>query len=170
MDSTTSRLADQAAVAERVRRRTTAARRRRFVRSAVLFLFLTAAMVLVSLAHRDSQAAKAAEQCRAWAEYAARELTAKYKGRMLPLLLPHREKDRERVRTHYHYEWSNDRHVAANERVGVCCCKQPHRFFLRPDGRHVILFDGEDFRVVWMTEDAFRERAAELRLPVSAGQ
>jgi hypothetical protein len=158
-----SRPADQVVVTERVRQRTKAARRRRFMRRAVLFAFLTAGMLLASLAHRDAQSIK---RCRAWTEHAVRELSAKYKDRMLPLLLPYPEGDRERVQAHYTYEWKNDRYFKPGREVGIGCCKQAHSFFLRPNGRYVILHDGQEFRCLWMGEEEFRRRAAQLMLPV----
>jgi hypothetical protein len=167
MNGTARRPTDEAILSERVRQRTMAARRRRFVRSALLFLGLAAAMVVVSLLHRDAQAVR---HCRDRLEYAVRQFSADYKGRTLPLLLPHRPEEGKWVRNHYDYRWKNDQHFGPDRRVGVCCCKRAHRFFMRADGRHVLLFDGQDFQIVWMTEDEFRWRAEDLRLPVPGEQ
>lgn len=168
MSGMAGRPTDEAILSERVRQRTMAARRRRFVRSALLFVCLAAVMVVVSLTHRDAQAIK---RCRAPMEYAVGELSAKHEDhKLLPVLLPHREADRQWVQGHYDYTWENDRHFGPDRQVGVCCCRRTHRSFMRPDGRYVILFDGQAFQLVWMEESEFRLRAEDLRLPVSDEQ
>jgi hypothetical protein len=46
--------------------------------------------------------------------------------------------------------------------VGVCWLKNPVRFFVRTEGRIVILFDGKNFKSRWMPESEFRAAAGQL--------
>lgn len=170
--------------ADRAARRTLLQRRRRVWRSLVLFVVVTAVMVLVSMAQRDYQSVRT---CRQRLEYTCAELQKLLeRGDKAPqsLPLPRADGGRESagvnggvdddayftLRARYFYNARYGRAAAREKRVGVCCCEQPHRLYLRADGRHVIVFDGQRYDLIWMAEQEFRRQAAELGLHVPDGR
>lgn len=145
-------------ISERVRLRTMAERRRRVWRSLALFMVTVAAMVVIVMLRRDTQAV---ESCRHMLDDAVGVLHAELaKGHGLPPTFPQSAAGRSVLRTHFHYSMLNAQFLAGKRQIGICSCEQPHRLFLQRNGRHVALFDGENFEVRWVDEEEFRRNAA----------
>jgi hypothetical protein len=143
-----------------------------------VFVLATALILVLSMAQRDHQSV---QTCFERMDYIRQQLEGLLgKGEVAPRHLPlpevepppsdasldERERYEEEVlsrREHYFY---NTRYGAAaatpDAPTGVCCCKAPHRLYLREDGRHVIIFDGEQYELIWLTESEFRRREKAL--------
>ena len=116
-------------------------------------------MVVLSMAHRDSQYVRT---CQANIQSAVETLEAERGQRGLPLILPLPEAGRS-LRNHYRYAPRNANRLGTVRPVVVCYCRRPHRFFLRTSGRHVVLYDGDALTLRWMSESEFEERLAETQ-------
>lgn len=79
-----------------------------------------------------------------------------------PLVLRRRQFERERQRHYFNMFYVSQQKLNPAGQVGVCCLEKPLRFFLRSEGRMVILFDGEHFDSQWMLEREFRAKAEEI--------
>jgi hypothetical protein len=166
-------------VADRAALRTMSQRRRRVWINVSAFALLTGLMVLLSMAQRDEQAVRS---CHDRLAFAADELQNRLSRGVtavdnLPLPgstgvakvatgQPRNEDEAFENRVHYFYnaDWWRGRH--RRRVVGVCSCAAPHQLFLRPDGRHVIVFDGQRYELRWMTESEFARQAPEFGLDV----
>lgn len=172
--------------ADELARQTVAQRRRRVWFNLMLFLVVTAGMVVLSMAQRDHAALRGTiADCRKRLEFVRDELQTLFDrtGQLAPDELPLPElaasgQDADKtkgslddeefftLRTHYIY---NARYAQASKRqlVGVCCCEQAHDLYLQRDRRHVLLFNGKRYEVLWMSETEFRRRAHELGFHLS---
>lgn len=84
-------------------------------------------------------------------------------ARKLDPLVDKREKfERERKRHHFNMFYVSQRAGQPEGEVGVCCLEKPVRFFMRTEGRIVILFDGKHYSSHWMLEREFRAKAKQL--------
>lgn len=161
---------------KQVARRVTIERRRRIIRSALAFLAISFAMVLLSMANRESAAIRS---CQRRMEYAVEEFRRIHReGRPTPTSFPipadavvgvDAARDLRQLRSHVHYnvffgDWISQGH----SEVGVCCCQQPHTRLFASDGRHVIIYNvpKATYYLVWMDRAEFRRRAPELGLPI----
>ncbi|MFH1746493.1 MAG: hypothetical protein ABIG44_05545 [Planctomycetota bacterium] len=172
---------------DRAARRRMTERRRRVWLNLLLFGVVLVVAVLLSMAQRDHQSVRSCDQrltvtCQELQKMLAQ---GKVAPKNLPLPLPGSEygdamlseeeaaADDEAffvMRAHYFYNAHYARQSASGQRVGVCCCANAHALYLREDGRHVVLFDGENYELVWMTEEEYQRQAAELGLCVSPGK
>jgi len=154
-------------------------RRRRVWRSLAVFVIVTAAMVVLSMAQRDYQAVQACRDRLEFTRGQLQELLAH--GTVAPLELPMPGHSTEAggtpaprkpaedpfvARAHYFYNARYARQPDRKDPVGVCCCEAPHHLYLRPDGRHVIVFDGQRYSLGWLSEAEFQRRASALKLNV----
>lgn len=137
-------------------------RRRRFWRSVALFILMTTAIVLLALANRDTQKWRAV--CKQ-AEMVAEALQdAAEEHNSLPLRLPDITTPYGAIHGKYYFNMYYASQAKWVKPVGVCCYKTPVRFYVRGDGRPVVLYDGEEFRAEWRTEDEFGAEAEALGL------
>ena len=154
-------------------------RRWRVLLNVTVFVAATGAMVLLSMSHRDAQAV---QTCREQMDYTCQELqklleTGQVAPRSLPLPLPPEpgegasaaEKEKWQsetlaAREHYFYNSQYATTRSGGQTVGVCCCKNTHHLFLRANGRHVVVFDGQKYEVRWLTEAELRQQAASWNL------
>lgn len=157
-------------------RRAVERRRLRVWANVAGFLVVTAIMVVLSMAQRDTQSM---QRCERNLEFASGRLQAMLaEGRYAPLNLPLPGMEEEttnprvraleenagvvQVREHYFY---NSRYRPPRDEetwVGVCCCRASHRLYLFPEGRHVLVFNGSGYEIRWLLEADFRAQAAEL--------
>ncbi len=147
---------------QRARRRTLLERRKRFWRRIALFLVVTVVMVLVALANRDMLHRRDILEK---AAIVASALQQAYDSHQQdpPLRIPDDLLARyETLRRDYYFNVLYVEQQRSRPQVGVCCLKKPVRFFLRSDGRMVILFEEKKFTAKWMTEGQFRDRASAL--------
>jgi hypothetical protein len=76
--------------------------------------------------------------------------------------LDKRRKEFEQQRKRHYFNMFYVSQQNPQGEVGVCCLEKPVRFYLRAEGRVVILFDGEHFSARWMPESEFRTQAEQL--------
>jgi hypothetical protein len=170
-------------VVDRAAIRTMSQRRRRVWINVAVFVLVTTVMVLLSMAQRDYQSVR---DCWKRMNGTGQELQKLLsRGEAAPLLLPlpqprelpanasQAERDRRDdefllMRQHYFYNAHYGRPQAQQRQrpVGVCCCAALHHLYLRTNGRHVIVFDGQRYELRWLTESEFRRQAAVLELVV----
>jgi hypothetical protein len=145
----------------RARQRTLFERRKRFWRRIALFLLVTIVIVLVALANRDLLQWRDIQKK---AALVANALQQTYTDRKQdpPLRFPDLPEPYQELHKRYHFNIFYADQQKSRRRVGVCCLQDPARFFLRADGRTVILFDGKQFTARWMTESEFRAAALGL--------
>jgi len=145
---------------------THARRRRQIARRALLLVGVTAALLVVSMMTRDLAEGRAQ---RALLEFAVRELERQASpGCPAPVPLTPTpgvssvEAFLLRDRVDWNL-WYSERRSAADV-VGVCVYRDPHRRFLRPDGRYAVVWRPADnrYEVEWIPEVEFPERAAAL--------
>lgn len=79
-----------------------------------------------------------------------------------PLRFPRLDPPDERLHEDYEYNMFYANQAKRSPRVGVCCSKEPVKFFVLTEGRVVILFDGEEYSSQWMPEREFRDQADRL--------
>lgn len=173
-------------VADRATRRIMSQRRRRVWFNVAVFVLVTAVMVVLSMAHRDHQSVRSCERRLEFARQELQKLLDDH-GRVAPGSLPlegwkevkemwepsspaEQEMHDEYYsrREHYYYNSRYGRQLARRAPIGVCCCADQHRLYLRADGRHVIVFDGQRYELRWMTEREFHEQATALELTLPA--
>lgn len=145
--------------AERVTLRRFNERKRRVWRNVALFVLATTAMVVLSMAHRDSQYVRT---CQANFQSAVEALKAERGQHGLPLFLPFPKAGRS-LRNHYRYAPQNVDRLGLVRSVVIWYCRRPHDFFLRTSGRHVVLYDGDALTLRWLSESEFQERLAETQ-------
>lgn len=153
-----------AAAGDRASLRTFRKRRRRVWRNVLTVLVVTALMVVLVMARRDQQDVGRCQETMRFIVRAFENPDMRSSG--FPLNLPQPQSDAAMDRSHYHYSVRNAQSMLDDDPpVGIVCCDHPHRLFTRADGRYVVLFDGGAFRLEWLTERDFQQRAAGLRLP-----
>ncbi|MBN2445370.1 MAG: hypothetical protein JXO22_01495 [Phycisphaerae bacterium] len=152
-------------VDRRAAARTMQTRQRRIIRNLVTFAIAVTVMLMLSLAHRDSQAVRAYHDGLAHLPAALKDALA-HGG--LPANLPPppglSTDEVERWRDRLLYLRDNVKKIGDHKRVAVVYMDHPLNLFLRADGRHLILYDGKEFERVWMTEREVRERKDELAI------
>ncbi|MBU0640499.1 MAG: hypothetical protein KKB50_16675 [Planctomycetes bacterium] len=158
-------VADQTTLAERATRRTLSHRRWRVWRMIAIFVIATATMITLSMANRDAQSVRT---CQTNLRYALDVFRSEHKGKPLPWTLPMPHAERDLLRSHYRYAPQNANLLDTYSPVGICWCDQPHHLFLRPSGRHLLLFDGEEYEIRWMSEAEFRTNAARFGLNIQS--
>jgi hypothetical protein len=79
-----------------------------------------------------------------------------------PLVRRREEFERQRKRHYFNMFYVSQWEPRSEREVGVCCLEKPVRFFLRTEGRIVILFDGKNYSSHWMPESEFRAKAQQL--------
>lgn len=147
-------------VTQRARLRTMLGRRRRFWRRAAVFAAVTIVMVLVTLVTRDRQHRREMEK---QATTIAAGLQERYELRgHLPLRFPDLASQDTNLHERYYFNTRYADQRKWRRRVGVCCLRQPLRFYVTRAGRAVVLLDGERFSAHWMGEPQFRAEAAAL--------
>ncbi len=147
--------------------RVVATRRRKVARLLIVVVLVTAAMVLLSIANRDEQSVS---RCRRDLDYAVEQLRERLaEGAGLPRELAYRPDAAPRLQYHYHYVPRNALRAEAGVPAGIACCVAPHGLYFDTDGRHVVVYDGKDFEIRWMTEEEFAIRADALGLRVVSG-
>lgn len=175
--SDTSPPAPPGTVADRAALRAMAERRWRVWINVAAFVLATALILVLSMAQRDHESVQKCHERMDYARQQLQDLLAQ--GQLVPLRLPlpegeqlpadaspaereQREEDALSRREHYFYNMRYARSLGRSTPVGVCCCKYPHRLYLHQDGRHVIIFDGEQYELVWLTETEFRRQEKTL--------
>jgi hypothetical protein len=159
--SDTARPADFT-LAQRAQAQTLSRRRRRLAWRVILFTIITAVMIFVAVINRDTMELRdqrriGALMVKAFERKAAERhsppLTFPYETSPIQTDLPY-----ERFYLNIFYAGQ----ARPGAPSGVCCLKQPVSFYIRTEGRTVILYDGAHFDSEWMTESEFRSRAQEL--------
>ncbi len=151
----------------RARLRVMLLRRRRFWRSVLYFSIGTALMVVLVLANRDAQQFRElTREGQVVAEALQRE--ADTRG-TLPLLLPTLPPPHDNIHERYVFNLYYATQIHWTQPVGVCCSRYPWHFFLRSDGRSVILYDGKHFSSKLMNEREFQQTAEKLGFSPSPG-
>jgi len=169
--------------AERATQRVVSERRWRVWSNLTTFVAISVVMVLLSMALRDHQSI---DSCYRRLSYTSADLQKRLaRGEVAPFTLPlpsspestaaalpdlgrRSATDDPTPREHYYYNTFYARQQAGSGDVGVCCCKAPHDLFLRSDGRHVLVFDGQHYALRWLAESEFRRAAPGLELRVPA--
>lgn len=150
---------DPGAFQRRAAQQTRRRRRRRVWLSIACYGLATAVMVFASLAHRDYRAVRSNE--RLMGELQAL-FQADYLDRPLPQKLPLDDPEGPRVDVNWRkrlcYVPQNQWRLDELERVAVCYNDVPLTFYVRPDGRHLILFDGREYTLEWLSEAEFRQQ------------
>ena len=135
------------------------------------FVIVTVAMVILSMAHRDSQAVRRIEQ---QAQFIADRFQAQYVDRSLPTDLPTPPEidatQAELWREGYIYLRRNQANASPDAPQAVCYSDPAARLYLRANSRAVILFDGQRYEAVLLKEDAFRARAAQCGITLQTRQ
>lgn len=135
-------------------------RRKRFWRRIVIFVVVMAAMVLAVLASRDTQHLRAVQKEGAMLADALQENYARQQE--LPLLFPIFKEPYEELHRRYFFNMFYAYQQEWRKQVGVCCLKDPVRFFVLTEGRLFVLFDGKHFSSQWMNEADFQAAAESL--------
>ncbi len=146
---------------QRVSLRTLYERRWRFWRRLWLMIAGTITIVVLALAQRDTQRLR----------YHAGEmerLAEALRGAMAqkgtaPEILSLARSDSE-IATRYLFNVNYRQHAERRGRSAVCAMRGPVPLFLRPSRRYLILFDGREFTVEWMSEARFAEQSEALGL------
>lgn len=148
---------DRPTAVARVARRTLSQRRRRVWRELLLLGVGTVIMVIVAMANRDYQAV---ENARTRMERVAAYLQKLHNNkRPFPLEIPMLKGDDAEARELYLYNSLFTDSLLRRREVAVCYRIRPMRLFLRTDGNFVLVFDGKNFRVEWLTVDEAHEKA-----------
>lgn len=147
--------------AQKVSLRTLLERRRRIWRRLLLMIVVTVTIIVLALAQRDTQ------RIRYHAEEMARIAEA-LRGSLeqtgvAPEVLSLARRDSEIARK-YRFNVNYRQHAERRGRSAVCAMTEPVRLFLRQSRRYLILFDGREFSVRWMTEEQFLEQSEPLGL------
>jgi hypothetical protein len=135
-------------------------RRKQFWQRIVIFAIVVAAMVLAVLASRDTQHLRAVQQEGATLAGALQE--AYVDQQEPPLLFPTVQEPHEGLHRRYFFNMFYAGQREGRQQVGVCCLKEPVRFFVLTEGRVVILFDGKHFSSRWLSEADFQAAAGPL--------
>jgi hypothetical protein len=150
--------------AERVRLRTYRERSRRIWRQLLLVVVVTIIIVLLSLAQRDTQAQRFE---RREIDRLAATLRESFHKNKAPADLLGAIPLQDPLWRRYYLNQGYARQGWAGSRIGVACSPRPVQMFLRSDGRMLLLFDGREFTVNWISEEEFRKHAAELGLALA---
>lgn len=155
-------VATAADVAERPRvRRRAHARRRRLIANVLFVTLMTVVMVYLSVWQRDNQSER---NCRHRLQFAATALRRLPPGKPWPLALPQAEENQTNNRLHYDYRPLNDQLLGSITPVGVCACRRPHRLLLREPGLHVLLYDGRNYEIRWLSVPEYLRSAEQWHL------
>jgi hypothetical protein len=156
--------AGSSSASDRASLRTMRQRRRRVWRNLITFVVITATMVVLVVARRDQQELS---RCLETMRFAARAFGEEaQRGAAAPVNLPQPHTEGAMDRGHYHYSHKNARDLRPDDpATGLVCCDHPHRLFTRGDGRYVLIAERGAYRVEWMLEPDYQQRAAGLRLP-----
>lgn len=144
-------------------------RRRRVLRSAIVVISIMLAIAVLSTINRDQQAVTS---CRERMESAVGLLqehaTKGLRGRAGSPRSMLRTELGQRWRDHVFHNEMFNRQKIFRQKVGVCCCKQPHSSLLWAPGRYVIIYDAQSqkHQLLWLEEKEFDRRANELGLRV----
>jgi hypothetical protein len=139
-------------------------RRRNFGRNIVVLTAVIAFALLITLGGRDQQDVG---RCRDSLEDAVTILRERVDSG-LPSNFPQPDPENSVAASHYDYRPEN---IVAEALVGhsaVIGCHATHSLYLDTNGRHVVLYDGKDFEIRWMTETEFQERATNIGLAARA--
>lgn len=150
-------------VAERVRARVIAQRKRRILINLGVFVLVTLGMVYVVLLQRDDQAVRNINDL--GARIAAALQSEWNASAALPIQFPDLGPETRAARGRFVF---NARYVEQlRARTPVVVCMTPRvRLYLRSDGHSIVLFDGDRYTATWMTTDAFRAKADALGIIV----
>lgn len=160
MSSTRQRSEENPIVAERVRARTADERSRRLLLRGVMIVLIAAAMLFASLANREQQARRGSARL---AEAIAAELqVAFHTSQDPPLELPDLGERHRGYRDLFLFNFFYADDAKRQGVSGVCAPREPLSLLLREDGRHVVVFAGDRYRVEWLTEAQFRKQAPGL--------
>ncbi|MFO0840522.1 MAG: hypothetical protein U1D55_18600 [Phycisphaerae bacterium] len=139
--------------------RTMTQRRSRVIRSLVTVTIVTIGMLVLALAQRDQQAIR---QCRAQVDRTIARLRHDQAAGHVPTTLHDPSTDDPNAPDHFAYNPLYAQLRRNTPLVGVACCAEPHQLYLRSAGRHLIVFDGKDFRSEWVREDQLAARLETL--------
>jgi hypothetical protein len=147
--------------AQKVSLRTLLERRRRIWRRLLLMIVVTVTIIVLALVQRDTQRIRYhAGEMERIAE--ALRGAMEQKG-AAPEVLSLARSDSE-VATRYLFNVNYRQHAERRGRSAVCAMREPVPLLLRPNRRYVILFDGRQFSVRWMTEAEFATQSEPLGL------
>ncbi len=146
-----------AEVADRVSARTRSIRKRRVIRSLLLFVLSVTVMCLLVIATRDSQARRAAEsEARTFASV----LQEQYQKTGRPATFA--PEGAGRAGDRYAFNPFYPELLATHGSVGVIAPSEPLRLFLGGTGRYVVIFDGRMYTSRWMSESEFQRQSGQL--------
>jgi len=161
---TAGRAMERTPESERVRLRTYRQRSRQIWRQLALVVVVTIVIVLLALIQRDAQARR----------FERREL-----DRIAQVLQEARGKQAAAVDLftilrlddplwqRYYFNESYSRQAWGGREIGVGCSRSAVGLLLGNDGRFVILYDGGQYRVEWLSEVQFRRNAKGLGLELA---
>lgn len=147
--------------AQKVSLRTLHERRWRIWRRLLLMIVVTITIVVLALAQRDIQRIR-------WHEREMERIADALRGAMAqrgaaPEVLG-LARDESGAAGLYQFNVNYRQHAERRGRSAVCVMRKPVPLFLRPNRRYLILFDGREFTVGWLTEPRFAEQSEPLGL------
>ncbi len=127
----------------------------------MIFVLATGFMGYLSILNRDHQAFVADQ--RRMVFWRDQLNDARQAGQQAPATLPIPRGDSKGVReTHIYQSLYDDVQQSRRRDTAVVYRYVPVSFFLRPAGRHVLVFDGKELRIMWIPESEIDEQAAAL--------
>ncbi|MDX2199833.1 MAG: hypothetical protein SF069_12795 [Phycisphaerae bacterium] len=155
--TTTARLQGAQASRQQATRQRVSAKQWRLLRGAVLFVISLAVVLLVSMYNRDTLEVQADEaRMRFWQQ---RFTAIQAQNDLAPMVLPLPPGQAPSLLDGFVYTRWFDLVALNRGGTAVVYRREPLRFFLRPAGRHIVVFDGRKFRIEWVAERDFAERA-----------
>lgn len=155
-------------VVEKVRLRTLFKRRGKLIWALLWFVPVTAMLTGLAMLQRDFQAQRSA---RNQANILATAFQAEYQQhKSLPAQMPQLAPPDAAIADRYFFNFFYSNSLGAAGRVGVCCMRSSLRLFLAPDGRFVIVYNGQSFAAEWLTELEFQKQAKSLGFPAIDSQ
>lgn len=154
-------------IAQRVRERTRAERKRRIWRNGLFFVAVTIVMLYIALLERDRQAVRNASDIGQRLAQALQDQMQK--DGQLPSRVPDLGPRYRLAAAQFIPNAMYAAQSATLSPVAVMHTKQPISLYCRAAGRVVVLFENRAFRSEWMDERVFRERRAALGLGVGSG-
>lgn len=145
-------------IAQRVRARTLAERKRRILRNAVLFVIITLGMIYIALRQRDAQAVRNITEI---GRLMAADMQRVFdQEKRLPDRAPNLGPQFRAIASRFVFNPFYGELSRSIKPVAALYSTGPISLFLNPPGRVVVLFDGKNFRAEWIPETDFHNRRA----------
>lgn len=147
----------ESTVAERVRERILADRKKRIGRTLVMVALVSAAMVVASMATRDHQTQRNEA---ALANRIAQTMQHEFESTGRPVSkFPDLGPAHPDLGQTYEFNVLYPYGVRTSARTGVCAPRSRLPFYMRESGRYVITFDGQKYATAFLTDEALRREA-----------